>query len=41
MTGFNTDDGIRRATTEWLMKGDPGVQKSFNTDDGIRRATTS
>ena len=38
-TRFNTDDGIRRATTAaihflcfWAA--------CFNTDDGIRRATT-
>ena len=38
--GFNTDDGIRRATTSSAPPA-CAAATSFNTDDGIRRATTS
>ena len=37
---FNTDDGIRRATTRFHNSQPLLCMRSFNTDDGIRRATT-
>ena len=37
---FNTDDGIRRATTR-KHSSNRYILGSFNTDDGIRRATTT
>ena len=38
---FNTDDGIRRATTPQGVEGRLRRADRFNTDDGIRRATTA
>ena len=38
-SSFNTDDGIRRATTEKMAENIEDIV-CFNTDDGIRRATT-
>ena len=37
--GFNTDDGIRRATMPRTRMVSLIASSSFNTDDGIRRAT--
>ena len=39
-SGFNTDDGIRRAAMTRRLRT-PTRRLSFNTDDGIRRAAIS